>query len=126
MAPQASFLAVKVLDQDGAGYLSDFINGLQWVYDYNNGSPIGQVGQYEPRLLDDSPPLKQAIQALYKSGVIMVASAGNRCAQSPGQDEGGGDGLSWRAGPGLRSRADRRQVSCRLPLGPCRGGHRHL
>ena len=52
VAPQATFLAVKVLDQYGAGYLSDFINGLQWVYDYNNGSPVGQVGQYEPRLLD--------------------------------------------------------------------------
>ena len=32
VAPQATFLPVKVLDQYGAGYLSDVINGLQWVF----------------------------------------------------------------------------------------------
>ena len=55
VAPQATLLAVKVLDRYGAGYLSDFINGLQWVY--NNGKPAGQGGQYEHWLVDrQSPP----------------------------------------------------------------------
>ena len=51
VAPQATFLGVKVLDQDGEGYLSDFIAGLQWVYTIQ-WHPLGQVGQYERRLLD--------------------------------------------------------------------------
>jgi subtilisin family serine protease len=88
VAPQASFLAVKVLDQDGAGYLSDFINGLQWVY--NNGIQLAKLVNMSLGFSSDSLPLQKAIQSLYTSGVIMVASAGNRCAQSPDQDEGGG------------------------------------
>jgi len=38
----------------------------------------------------DSLPLQQAIQRLYNSGVIMVASAGNRCGADTRQDDGGG------------------------------------
>ena len=93
VAPKATLLAVKVLDRDGAGYLSDFINGLQWVYGYkngNNGTPL--VVSMSVGFPDDSAPLKKAIQKLFNtSGVIMVASAGNRCAQSADVDEGGGD-----------------------------------
>jgi subtilisin family serine protease len=47
----------------------------------------------------DNPLLQQAIQSLFNSGVIMVAAAGNRCTQSPGQDEGGGD--ECHGGPAL-------------------------
>jgi len=99
VAPQATFAAVKVLDQDGAGYLSDFINGLQWVYSYNNGSPLVKLVNMSLGFSTDSAALQQAIQSLYYSGVIMVASAGNRCAQSPGQDEGGGG--DCQGGPAL-------------------------
>jgi subtilisin family serine protease len=88
-APQATLLPVKVLDLYGAGYLSDVINGLQWVY--NNGSRRAKVANMSIGFSTHSPALQQAIQRLYASGVIMVASAGNRCAPSPGQDEGGGD-----------------------------------
>jgi subtilisin family serine protease len=89
VAPQVTLKAVKVLDQDGAGYLSDLINGLQWVY--NNGSPRAKVVNMSLGFSTNSPALWQAIQSLYTSGVIMVASTGNRCAPSSGQDEGGGD-----------------------------------
>ena len=88
VAPQASFLAVKVLDQYGAGYLSDFIAGLQWVS--NNGIPLAKLVNMSLGFSSGSLPLQKAIQSLYTSGVIMVASAGNHCAQSPDQDEGGG------------------------------------
>jgi subtilisin family serine protease len=95
-APQATFLAVKVLDQYGAGYLSDVINGLQWVH--NNGSPLAKLINMSVGFSNDSDtdfsanghPLKKATQKLDQSGVIMVASAGNQCAQDPSQDEGGG------------------------------------
>jgi len=106
VAPQTIILPVKVLNQDGAGYLSDVINGLQWIY--NNGSPL--VINMSLGFSTGSPALQQAIQALYNSGVIMVASAGNRCAQSPGQDEGGGD---CQGGPALV--CDPAQTAVRYP-----------
>jgi subtilisin family serine protease len=94
-APQVTLKAVKVLDQDGAGYLSDVINGLQWVH--NNGSPLVQVVNISIGFSSNSQnnfesgnhPLKKAIQALDNSHVIMVASAGNHCGKTPGEDEGG-------------------------------------
>jgi subtilisin family serine protease len=108
VAPQATLLAVKVLDQYGAGYLSDVVNGLQWVYGYNNGSPL--VINMSLGFSIDSPALQQAIQALYTGGVIIVAAAGNRCAQSPGQDEGGGD---CQGGPALA--CDPAQTAVKYP-----------
>jgi subtilisin len=111
VAPQVTFLGVKVLDQYGAGYLSDFIAGLQWVHDYNNGTSLVKLVNMSVGFSTDSPPLKQAIQELAKGGVIMVASAGNRCAQSPGQDEGGGDGCD--GGPALV--CDPAQTAVRYP-----------
>jgi subtilisin len=108
-APQATFLAVKVLDQYGAGYLSDFIYGLQWVH--NNGSPLAKLVNTSLGFSNDSQPLMKAIQSLYTSGVIMVASAGNHCAQSPAQDEGGGD--NCQGGPALT--CDPSQTAVKYP-----------
>jgi subtilisin len=108
VVPQATLLAVKVLDQSGAGYLSDVINGLQWVHDYNNGSPL--IINMSLGFSEGSPPLQEAIQTLYNSGVIMVASAGNRCAPSPGQEEGGGD---CQGGPALA--CDPAQTAVKYP-----------
>ena len=89
VAPQATLLAVKVLDQYGAGYLSDVVNGMQLVY--NNGSPLAKVVNMSIGWSTDSPPLKKAIHELDKEDVIMVASAGNSCPNSQDQDEGNGD-----------------------------------
>jgi subtilisin family serine protease len=115
VAPQTTFLAVKVLDQDGVGYLSDVIAGLQWVYDYNydhnNGTPLIKLVNISLGFSTDNPLLEQAVQSLYDEGVIMVASAGNRCAQAPGQDEGGGDGCD--GGPALG--CDPAQTAVRYP-----------
>jgi subtilisin len=111
VAPQATFAAVKVLDQYGAGYLSDLINGLQWIYGYNNGIPLVKLVNMSLGFSTDSPPLQQATQSLYNSGVIMVASAGNRCAQSPSQDEGGGDNCQG----GLALTCDPSQTAVKYP-----------
>ena len=41
VAPQASLVAVKVLDQDANGHISDLIRGMQWVYEHRlSGWPI--------------------------------------------------------------------------------------
>jgi subtilisin len=97
-APRASLVAVKVLNINGDGYLSDLINGLQWIWSYNNQYQ-NQI-QNQIRLVNmslgfsaDSPPLEAAIEKLSDDhpGTFMVAAAGNSCAGSGGQDEAGGD-----------------------------------
>jgi subtilisin family serine protease len=88
-AYQAQVVAVKVLDQDGNGRLSDLINGLGWI----TTNKI-RVVNMSLGFSEDSPLLDRAIQRLYEAGVIMVASAGNggtTCAQDGGGDDGGGD-----------------------------------
>jgi hypothetical protein len=103
VAPLATLLAVKVLDRYGAGYLSDLINGLQWVY--NNGSPRAKVVNMSIGFENDDILLQKAIQQLYRKAVIMVASAGNRCELPPAQDEGGGEPCP--GGPALVCDPDR-------------------
>ena len=78
-------VAVKVLDNTAHGYLSDFINGLQWVLTQGIG-----VINMSLSFQEDSPLLQSVISQLYMNGVIMVASAGNVCG-SGGQDDGGED-----------------------------------
>jgi subtilisin family serine protease len=88
-AYQAQIVAVKVLDQDGNGRLSDLINGLGWI----STNKI-RVVNMSLSFSEDSPLLKQAIQRLYTAGMIMVASAGNggtTCAHDGGGDDGGGN-----------------------------------
>lgn len=85
VAPQARILAVKVLDDNGFGYLSDVINGLQWAYKNRIRLVNMSLGFFE-----DSEPLKQATWRLYNRGMIMVASAGNKGCP-PGQNESAGD-----------------------------------
>jgi subtilisin family serine protease len=86
-APQATLAAVKVLDQNGVGYVSDVINGIQWIY--NNGIRLVNMSF---GFSSDSTPLRQAIETVYNGGMgmIMVASAGNRCAAGTKQEDGGG------------------------------------
>jgi subtilisin family serine protease len=71
----ANIVAVKVLDDTGKGYLSNLINGLQWVYNH----PQIRLVNMSLGVSTDSPPLKTAIQKLFDDhGTIMVASAGNK------------------------------------------------
>jgi len=93
-APQASVVAVKVLDASGRGYLSDLIHGLQWIYNNQSQKQLRLVNM-SLGFSEDSLPLQRAIHHLYERGIIMVASSGNSCSDSPGQEEGGGDEDEW-------------------------------
>jgi len=102
-APEARLVAVKVLDNSGAGYLSDVIEGLEWVQ--NSGIRLANISLGFPV---DSKPLREAIKSLHGTGVIMVASAGNRCTADPGQEDGGG--ADCRGGPAAACDAPRTSV----------------
>jgi subtilisin family serine protease len=91
-APQANIIAVKVLDDRGKGYLSNLINGLQWVWRSNNEHQNWiRLVNMSLGFSTDSPPLRTAIQEIYKQGTIMVASAGNKCSDDGDSSEDGGD-----------------------------------
>jgi hypothetical protein len=89
VASHPMLVAVKVLDSTGHGYLSDLINGLQWVADHDI-----RVVNMSLSFSENSPLLEKATKKLDQSDVIMVAAAGNRCtfsSDSGGDDDGGDD-----------------------------------
>lgn len=71
-APKAWLYAVKVLDRQGSGFVSDIIDGLQWSI--ANGM---QVVNMSFGTSTDVPSLHEAISAAYKAGLVLVAAAGN-------------------------------------------------
>ncbi len=72
VAPQAWLYAVKVLNRQGNGFVSDIIEGLQWSI--NNGI---QVVNMSFGTASDVPSFHDAIIATYNSGKVLVAAAGN-------------------------------------------------
>ena len=81
VAPEASLVSVRVLDQLGRGMSSDVLAGLQWILDHKDEYGIRVVNislghlVFEP-VADD--PLVEAVDELWDAGVVVVCSAGNR------------------------------------------------
>ena len=74
VAPGARLWAVKVLDDNGDGYVSDIIQGIEWCSDH--GIEVASMsfgGGY-------SESLENACSAAYAAGVLLVAAAGNEGA----------------------------------------------
>jgi hypothetical protein len=70
--PEISLYAVKVLDNQGRGWESDLIDGLDWCIDYGM-----QVVNMCFGSLEDNVSFHEAIFRAYDAGIILVASAGN-------------------------------------------------
>jgi serine protease AprX len=88
VAPNASIVALKVLDASGSGKTSDVIAALEWVLanharygirvvNLSLGHPI-----YESATTD---PLVQLVEQLSQRGIVVVASAGNSGKNALGQ-----------------------------------------
>lgn len=80
IAPKAKIISVKVLGDDGSGYVSDVIEGIQWVIQnklkYNIriinlslGHPVSESYKTDP--------LAQACEAAVRAGIVVVVAAGN-------------------------------------------------
>lgn len=80
IAPKAGVVAVKVLDSTGSGSVSNVIAGINWVVanrsaykvkvmNLSLGHPVGESYQTDP--------LCQAVEAAWKSGIVVVCAAGN-------------------------------------------------
>lgn len=72
VAPGAGLVAVKVLDANGSGYISDIIAGIDWVV--SNRYPVINMSLGGPR---GTSAFHDAIKAAVKAGVTVVCAAGN-------------------------------------------------
>ncbi|MEM0912369.1 MAG: S8 family peptidase [Pseudomonadota bacterium] len=80
MAPDVKLLSIKAFDKNGKGSYSSVLAALNWIHKYADpemfrvlnlsiGAPV------MTRYWDD--PINQAITKLWKSGIVVVTSAGN-------------------------------------------------
>jgi subtilisin family serine protease len=72
VAPKASLYGVKVLDASGSGTYDDVIAGMQWAVDNHM-----QVASMSLGGDSGNQALQDAVAALVKGGVTLVAAAGN-------------------------------------------------
>jgi subtilisin family serine protease len=72
IGPEVSLYAVKVLDNQGRGWESDLIDGLDWCIDYGMQVVNMCFGSEE-----DNESFHEAVIKAYDAGMILVASAGN-------------------------------------------------
>jgi serine protease AprX len=80
VAPEASLVSVRVLNDQGQGRTSDMLAGLQWILDHKDAYGIRVLNLslghpiYEAAEVD---PLVQAVDSLWDAGVVVVCAAGN-------------------------------------------------
>ncbi|MBI3288461.1 MAG: S8 family peptidase [Elusimicrobia bacterium] len=72
VAPSARLYAVKVLDADGSGNLSDVIDGIVWAA--KNKMDVANMSLGAPV---DSEAMKRAVRFARGAGLVIVAAAGN-------------------------------------------------
>ncbi|NYD11757.1 minor extracellular protease Epr [Clostridium beijerinckii] len=72
VANEASLYAIKVLGNDGAGYLSDIIAGIDWCITNKMDIINLSLGSSVP-----STALQQEVDKAYNQGILVVAAAGN-------------------------------------------------
>jgi len=72
VAPKANLYGVKVLDADGSGSFDDVIAGMQWAVDHHM-----QVASMSLGADTGNQALQDAVAAMVKGGVTLVAAAGN-------------------------------------------------
>jgi subtilisin family serine protease len=110
-APHILIYAIKVLDYNGAGQVSDLISGLGWVRANNINlinMSLGFPHEWgcpadNPTCPHPYPVLEKAIKRLYDAGVIMVVSAGNRNPRRLPAQGAGGDGAGGDTAPGCNT-----------------------
>jgi serine protease AprX len=93
-APGAKLVSIKVAGADGTTHLGTLISGLQWAADNQSRYGIKIINislGFKPSRSTVNNPLDQAVEAVWNSGIAVVASAGNAgpfngTILSPGDD----------------------------------------
>ena len=96
IAPQANLVAVRVLDQNGAGTVSTALGGIQWVIQNRTKDKIRVLNLSLGHPVSDTyvnDPLCQAVEQAWKAGIVVVCAAGNdgrmNSVGAPGADNEG-------------------------------------
>lgn len=82
-APEAEIVAVKVMGDNGTGRPSDIIRGLQWVVNEKKAGRLDvdvinmSLGGAPDGFPDTQDPVNRAVQLAARSGITVVAAAGN-------------------------------------------------
>lgn len=82
-APDADIVAVKVMRDDGTGRPSDIIRGIQWVVNEKKAGRLDvdvinmSLGGEPDGMPDTMDPVNRAVTLAAKSGITVVAAAGN-------------------------------------------------
>jgi serine protease AprX len=100
IAPDASLVILKVLDQNGNGTISNLIQALNWVLDNHVQYNIRVVNMSVAAGVHESywtDPLTLAAKRLADAGVVVVAAAGNAGKNAQGQPQYGGVGAPGNA-----------------------------
>jgi subtilisin len=72
VAPKANLYGVKVLDASGSGSFDDVIAGMQWAVDHHM-----QVASMSLGADQGNEALQDAVAAMARGGVTLIAAAGN-------------------------------------------------
>ncbi|RCW51182.1 S8 family peptidase [Paenibacillus prosopidis] len=83
-APEVDLYAVKALDKNGDGYVSDIVEGIDWCISNRMhviNMSFGLLGT------ESSGTLHNAVRRAYRQGIVIVASAGNSGKSSGKIDE---------------------------------------
>ena len=76
IAPGASLLNVKVIDQKGNGKISDIIAGMEWALD--NNAKVLSLSLGGMNLGETNPPVTMAADNAVDAGAVVCVAAGNR------------------------------------------------
>jgi serine protease AprX len=93
MAPGASLVSLKVLDQNGEGSIGNILKALDWVYINGKAYGVRVVNLSVGAAVTESyytDPLTLAARTLVDSGITVVAAAGNGGQNALGRPQWGG------------------------------------
>jgi serine protease AprX len=93
IAPGASLVSLKVLNQDGEGSVGNILKALEWVYVNGKSYGVRVVNLSAGAPITESyytDPLTLATRTLVDHGVTVVVAAGNNGQNALGQPQWGG------------------------------------
>jgi subtilisin family serine protease len=93
IAPEASIIALKVLDAQGNGYISNVIAAIDYAVAHKNDLNIRVINLSVGAKIDVSyktDPLALAAKRAVDAGIVVVAAAGNLGKNAQGQFQYGG------------------------------------
>ena len=76
VAPQASIMPIRVLDETGAGELDDVVAGIRWAVAH--GADVVNLSMSEDTQALFGPELSDVLGEVWDAGVVPVVAAGNQ------------------------------------------------